>query len=92
MHTHSLLYTDSLLIGITIDQSDLTIQEGSSKDVPIRRRGSLPVNITVFVATIEDYRQFEQTASDNECSITLSRLLNGSEVDSAEGIHFEEPL
>ena len=92
MHTHSLLYTDSLLIGITIDQSDLTIQEGSSKDVPIRRSGSLPVNITVFVATIEDYRQFEQTASDNECSITLSRLLNGSEVDSTEGIHFEEPL
>ena len=83
MHTHS--FTHSLIIGITIDQSDLTIREGSSKDVPIRRSGSLPVNITVFVATIEDYRQYEQTASDNECSVSQSRLLNDSQVDSAEG-------
>ena len=83
-----LLFAHSLVTGIRFGQSDLTVQEGSSKNVSVRRSGSQPVNITVFAATIEEYRRFEQTASDEECGVPLSTLImrgaNESQVDPAE--------
>ena len=81
-------YAHSLVSGIRFGQSDLTVQEGSSKNVSVQRSGSHPLNITVFAATIEEYRHFEQTASDEECGVPLSTLItrgtNESQVDPAE--------
>ena len=63
------------------------MQEGSSREVFVRKSGSQPLNITVFATTIDDYRHFQLTASSHECGITLSSLLfaNESQVDPAEG-------
>ena len=86
-YTFTPFNTHSLILGITFGQSDITIQEGSSKNVSVRRSGTHPVSITVFAVTIEDYRRFEEAASVNDCRVPLSRLMGvkGSQVDSAEG-------
>ena len=82
---YSLILTHS--IGVLVGESDLTVQEGSSRQIFVRRSGSQPLNITVFATTIEDYREFQLTASDHECGVILTSLIGPSEsqVDPAEG-------
>ena len=65
-------------------ESDIIITEGLSRQIPVRRRNlDSSTVITVFVTTIDGYRQNTQT----NCSIALSMLLgvDESQVDPAEG-------
>ena len=62
--------------------------EGSPREIFVRRRQNLAstLSLTVFVTTIEGYRQRQPSSSD--CNTDLSILLGGddSQVDPAEGI------
>ena len=69
-------------------ESDITITEGSSRLIFVRRQNrdsSMIMSLTVFITTIEGYKR-QQT----QCNTSLSRLLNGlneSQIDPAEGIY-----
>ena len=86
IHTHSHTHIHSL-VGVLVGESDLTVQEGSSRQVFVRRSGTQPVNISIFATTIEGYRHLQQTSSGHMCSVTLTSLIrvNESEVDPAKG-------
>ena len=66
-------------------ESDITITEGSTRQIFVRRQNrDSSMSLTVFITTTEGYKQ-QQT----QCNTSLSRVLNGrneSQIDPAEGI------
>ena len=68
-----------------MSESDVTIQEGLTRQVPIRRTSITSQTwIKVYVTTVEGYRQRELTADG--CSLTLADLgVDMSRDDPAEG-------
>ena len=65
-------------------ESDITITEGSTRQIQVQRQNlDSPTNLTVFVTTVDGYRQNTRT----NCSTALSVLLgvDESQVDPAEG-------
>ena len=72
--------------GIQVAESDITITEGSTRQIFVRRQNrDSSKTLTVFVTTIEGYRQ-----QRTQCIIDLPTLLNGrneSQIDPAEGMH-----
>ena len=66
-------------------ESDITITEGSTRQIFVRRQNrASSMSLTVFVTTIEGYKR-QQT----QCNTSLSRVFNGrneSQIDPAEGI------
>ena len=79
---HVTNWKQSYHVGIEFGESDLNIVESSTRQIFVRRQNNIgsSMSLTVFVTTIEGYRQRLQTG----CNITLSTLL-GSQVDPAEG-------
>ena len=75
--------------GIQLVESNVTITEGSTRQIVMRRQQYLnsSLNLTVFITTTEGYRQRQQT----QCNITLSKILgrNESDIDPTEGIYCE---
>ena len=69
-----------------MEESDIPITEGSTREIFVRRQNrDSSMSLTVFVTTIEGYRQRQQT----QCNITLPTLLGSdeSQVDPAEGMY-----
>lgn len=68
-------------------ESDISITEGSTRQIGVQRQQNLAssMSLTVFVTTIEGYKQRTQA----NCSKALSTLLGGDEsrVDPAEGAY-----
>ena len=83
--TQILVAIYTLILGVIVGESDLTVREGSSRQVFVQRSGTGRVNITVFAATVEDYERLQEAASNHECGAALSSLLNNTQVDSVEG-------
>ena len=75
--------------GIQLVESNVTVTEGSIRQIVMQRQQNLnsSLNLTVFVTTTKGYRQQQQT----QCNITLSKILgcNESDIDPAEGIYCE---
>lgn len=75
--------------GIQLVEGNVTITEGSTQQIVMRRQQNLNsfLNLTVFVTTTEGYRQRQQT----QCNITPSTILGRSvyDIDPTEGIYSE---
>ena len=71
-----------------MDERDLAITEGATRQVFIRRElSSSPLSLTVLVTTIAGYKQHLQTPLEG-CNNSLSSLgVNESLVDPAEGMY-----
>ena len=72
--------------GVQVGESDITVTEGTLRQISVYRQQIIasPLSLTVFVTTIEGYRQRQPSSSD--CNTDLSILLRGdeSQVDPAE--------
>ena len=76
--------------GIQVGEDDLTITEGSTRQVPFRRTlAQSPLSLTVHVTTIEGYRLHLMNPSGG-CTRTLSNLgFDETAMDPAEGIYLD---
>ena len=74
-----------------MEESDITITEGSTRQIFVRRQRNLDssMSLTVFITTIEGYRR-QQT----QCNITLPTLVGRDEnqVDPAEGMYVQHMI